>query len=253
MRTTILFIVALSGCTISENKKHEPFPVLNLADPEWTSYEGSWTTNDRRIYLELSLKTAITNNESSYHTKERYNLEDKEAGAVSSWGNYSVYYGLPGNAIGIRLYNLARTPNEIYYWRTEGTNQKDYPDEMYFLTHGENELFPCDKDFNPITTDKRYTLHKRSNLFTVEGYVSFEEDRAEFFERNTMERWNVAELGEFNTIKKMYLDSAKEKYEGIYLKALAFSITDTTLDKIIVPKRNTLVLKKIKNFGKDPD
>ena len=130
------------------------------------------------------------------------------------------------------------------------------PDEMFFLTRGNDELLPCDDNFKPITTDRRYTLHKRSRLFTVEGYITFGQDSAEyfkqdsatFFERNTSEYWRVTDLGEFNELRLLYKKLAKEKFEGVYLKALAYSVMDTTLRE-----KNVLVIKRISDVGNDPD
>ncbi len=123
------------------------------------------------------------------------------------------------------------------------------PDEMFFTTRGNDELLPADNHFAAITSDRRYTLHRRSKLFTVEGYITFEQDSAVFFERNTFEHWKVTDLGEFNELKLLYKQLAKEKYEGIYLKALAYSVSDPTSKK----EHSTLVIKRIKSAGKDPD
>lgn len=70
-----------------------------------------------------------------------------------------------------------------------------------------------------------------------------------FFERNTRERWKVTDLGEFNELRLIYKQLAKEKHEGIYLRALAYSVLDTTSPG----EKNALVIKRIKNAGKDPD
>jgi hypothetical protein len=122
-------------------------------------------------------------------------------------------------------------------------------EEMFFITRGHDELIPCDNEYKPLTTDWRYTLHRRSNLFTVEGYVTFDSDSAEFYERNVMERWRLADLEEFQELKEKYRQTAKEKYEGIYLKALAYSVADTIPDS----ERRLLVIKWIKDFNNDPD
>jgi hypothetical protein len=107
----------------------------------------------------------------------------------------------------------------------------------------------CDNNFTPLTTDRRYTLHKRSRLFTVEGYFTLEPDTVKFFERNTREDWSVTDLGEYHELIASYKDLAKGKYEGIYLKALAYSVLDTTS----ITGKNALVIKQIKSIGKDPD
>ena len=120
---------------------------------------------------------------------------------------------------------------------------------MFFVTRGNDELLPCDNNFIPLTLDRRYTLHRRSNLFTVEGYFTLEHDSFEFFERNTREYWKVTDLGEFNELTVAYNKLAKEKYEGIYLKALAYSVLDSTSMR----DKDVLVIKRILSLGNDPD
>ena len=50
----------------------------------------------------------------------------------------------------------------------------------------------------------------------------------EFFERNTFEDWHVAQLGLYEDVRKNYTGLAKEPWEGIYVRALAYSVSDTT-------------------------
>ncbi len=84
-------------------------------------------------------------------------------------------------------------------------------------------------------------MYLRSNLFTAEGYVTVDSLTSEFFERNTGEKWKLAKLVEYDSIKTTYQKLATEKNEGIYLKALAYSIEDpdsvNTSHKSIVIKR----------------
>jgi hypothetical protein len=84
-------------------------------------------------------------------------------------------------------------------------------------------------------------LYRRSNLFTAEGYVTADSTTSEFYERNTGEKWNLAKLVEYDSIKMTYQKLATEKNEGIYLKALAYSIEDSdsanSSHKSIVIKR----------------
>ena len=86
-------------------------------------------------------------------------------------------------------------------------------------------------------------------MFTVEGYFTVEQDSVDFFERNTGEYWKVADLGEFNELVVAYNKLAKEKYEGVYLRGLAYSVRDITS----VTGKDALVIKRIKSLGNDPD
>ena len=61
--------------------------------------------------------------------------------------------------------------------------------------------------------------------------------------------WKVANLGELDGLKLMYKQLATQENEGIYLKALAYSVLDTNPQR----EKNALVIKDIKSIGKDPD
>jgi len=56
----------------------------------------------------------------------------------------------------------------------------------------------------------------------------------------------VANLGEFNKLKNGYSNRAKENYEGVYVKALAYSVLNSSLHDV-------LVMKRVVNMGNDPD
>jgi hypothetical protein len=138
--------------------------------------------------------------------------------------------------VGIRVKNLSSQTKGIHF-RQKESSEFDMSEEMYFITSGSDELLPCDKNFTPITTDTKFGLHKRLDKFTVEGYITFQEDTAMFFERNTLVEWHVANLGEHDELKVKYNELAREKFEGVYLRALAYSIADSVSEKALVIKR----------------
>ena len=243
MKKMLLVIFLLYACTANEKKRHDPFPVLTVSDDEWATYEGRWLTNDAIISFELSLKSGSFGIDSYYKLSESIDSDTKSSG-TTSYGLYSTYTGFANKELGICLHELS-TYTEGTYLRFKKSD--DSLEEMFFITRGNDELLPCDDGFKPITSDRRYTLHKRSTLFTVEGYITFEQDSAVFYERNTSEHWKVADLGEFDKLRVQYKQLAKEKYEGIYVRALAYSVCDTTSRS-----GNSLVIKRIKNLGKDP-
>ena len=245
MKKVFTLIFLLFECTVHEKQKQEPFPVLTISDDEWATYEGRWLANDDIIRFELSLKSGAFGVDSDYKLVESFE-SDSLASGTTSQGMYSSYNGFANNELGICLHDLD-TYSKAMHWRFKKST--DMSDEMFFMTRGNDELLPCDDSFKPITTDRRYTLHKRSKLFTVEGYITFNQDSAVFFERNTREPWKVTDLGEFNKLRLMYKQLAKEKYEGIYLKALAYSVLERTSQR----EKNALVIKRIKNVGKDPN
>jgi len=237
-------IFLLSACTIHEEKKQSSFPVLTVSEDEWATYEGRWLTKEGIMRFELSLKNGTVGIDSFYKLLESTESDSLASGTIS-YGIYSTYYGSAKNELHICLHGLSDYMHDVHF-RIKKSN---IPDEMCFITRGNDELLPCDNGFKPITTDWRYTLHKRSKLFTIEGYITFDEDTVDFFERNTFDRWKLTELGEFNDLRTKYKQFARVKYEGIYLKALAYSVMDTTSQG----GENALVIKRILNFGNDTD
>ncbi len=248
MKKISALIFLLSACATHENKNKEPFTVAaKVNEDEWATYEGHWSTQGAVVRMELSLRNGGVGVDSDYKLIESYESDIRASGTVSN-ETYSTYSGFPNHEFGIRLHNLGEYANGSFL-RFKKSPDVNEPDEMFFLTRGSDELLPCDQNFKPLTEDRRYTLHKRSKLFTVEGYITYNQDSTDFFERNTRERWKVTNLGEFDEVTQKYKELAKEKFEGIYLKALAYSVADTTSP---IGQR-ALVIKRALAMGNDPD
>jgi hypothetical protein len=244
MKYSFILILIIAACTSQSKSEGKPFPVLTVTDDEWATYEGSWLAPDGAIKFELSLKSGAVGYDSYYKLYEHFE-SDRMASGNSSYGVYSTEYDLINKEVRIRLQNLGQYKKGIYLRHANS----DGEEEMFFVSRGKDELLPCDNIYKPVTEDKRYTLHKRSRLFTVEGYFSFEQDSAFFFERKTMERWNVAMLGEFDEMKRQYFQKASQPFEGVYVKALTYSVSDSTS----LNEQGALVLKRIADIGNDPD
>lgn len=227
----------------SEKEKQVLFPILNISDDEWATYEGRWLTKGGIIHFELSLKTGPVGMDSYYELQESF-ISDSVAHGTTSQGRYSTFYGSNNKEVGICLHDLGDYDYSVVlrYKKSPGM-----PEEMFFLTRGGSELLPSDDSFKPLTTDRRYTLHKRSRQFTVERYLTVENDSVSFFERNTLEHWRVTDLGEYDQLKELYNRLAREKYEGIYVKALAYAVSDT------IAGEQALVIKRLASVGNDPD
>ena len=58
----------------------------------------------------------------------------------------------------------------------------------------------------------------------MEGYITFVNDTSEFFEMNTRETWALVDRAMFGKAKSNYFAVAKEKYEGVYLRGLGYSV-----------------------------
>lgn len=234
------FIFLLICCSC-KTKPHQDFVIVTTGDEEWTHYEGQWTMDAGVVIMRLALKTGAHGLEAQYKLSESV-LKENWASGTSSYSTYSTYFGGGSNSsMGIVLHNLSKfSDNPFFRYR----KSLDLPEEMFFITRGQNELLPCDPDFKPLTTDKRYTLHRRSELFTVEGYVTFDDDSVDFYERNTSKRYNVADLAEFSKVEAGYKKWATTKHEGVYVKALAYTVVDST-----ARRNSALVFKKVLMLG----
>jgi hypothetical protein len=245
MKSVFPVFLLFLACVAEEKKDQQYFPVIEITDNEWATYEGRWLTDGGIVDIELSLKSGAFGIDSYFELNQRF-LSNTTANGIRTNGLYSTNSNLPGKELGICLHDLGLWKRG--YLRYRKSNGAREVDEMFFVTRGNQELLPCDDKYTPLTTDWRYTLHKRSKLFTVEGYFTFDQDSAEFYERNTMERWKLAQLAEFENLKMKYKQLAKEKYEGIYLKALAYSVADMTSQD-----KELLVIREIKDIANDPD
>ncbi len=235
----ITVLVIACACS-SKPVKREPFPFTEVTEKEWVVYEGIIVSDDGyEMDVELSLKENAVGVDSDYRLYAVSHSDSMWIGISQGRGKFSMVYGLPDNAMGVELkgsetgrpvtstmfvpVSLAKHHNR------EVKHSVIVSQDFYFRTHGGDELILTDDDFDPLSKDGRYTLHKRSDLFTAEGYLTVEEDGdMEFFERNTFEKWNVARLGRSTEIDTTYKKLATIPFEGIYLKALAYSVADTS-------------------------
>lgn len=247
MKKTWPFLFLLIGCSSTEVTEKKSFTAVNVAEDEWATYEGRWHTKAGIYSIELSLNTGSYGYKSNYRISEHFEKKESAGGNLFN-GLYSSDYHKVDDKVLITLHDLNKVSFISFLRYSKWSLGKD-SEEMYFMTRGNEELIPCNDDFEPLTEDPRYTLHKRSKLFTVEGYITFEKDSAVFFERNTGEHWNVAHLGEFEELKKSYRQLAKVEHEGVYVRALAYSITnEQRIDTV-----NFLVIKRAKSIGNDPE
>lgn len=231
---TAIFFLAF-GCA---EKKSASLPLLEGSDQHWATFEGKIISDQGEIIeVELSLR------ESSPGLASRYQFNgivvtDQYTSGGTNEGEYTVT-PLENGLFGIRLLDVQTGrpfSSEVFFkrnihrLRNVPARPYDYHStDFHFITSGDGRLTLTDKNFNPISHDDRYTVFKRSPLFTVEGYVTLEPDSSlEFFERNTFEDWHVSRLGLHDDVRKNYTSLAREPWEGIYVRALAYSISDTT-------------------------
>lgn len=204
------------------------------ATEDWWTYEGvvpSDSGND--IMIELSLLQGAVAIPSAYRTREEFvSFEDKIF--LSSSGQYTIMLGSSdiGNIIEIRnkkpsVYELEgprlRDAKSAY---SKQLFEQARISELTFKTGEFDDLILVDKNHNRIAPDDRYTLKRRSRLFTVEGFITFDPDTTQFYEINTRQTWNVFKAGAYGEASVKYISPAEEAHEGIYLKGVAFFVRD---------------------------
>ena len=250
MKKLILFYFLLVACT-SARKEKQPFPVFTQAEAEWVVYEGKIITDSGALTgVELSLRQGAVGLESFFEMKKS-TFHSDDFYSWHSQGNYKVSYGLEGNEQGLTIIEpvFEFSAKVVSSEKVEGETSEKLlvkavksqellgTPELYFKTEGNEGLVQTNKHFEAL--DPRLVLYRRSELFTVEGYITFEDSGTDFFERNTMENWKVSRLGEIDSVKIKYIELATEPHEGIYLKALAYSVANTTTES-----RRALVIKR---------
>lgn len=256
---TYLALSLFCFCSFScANRASESLPLADSPGQQWTIFEGKIISDEgENIEVELSLRESSPGLPSQYLINGLV-VTDTYTGGWQSGGQYEVER-LEDNLFGITLLGVKTGhpvssdrffTRNIDRMRNLPLKSNNYTSaDFYFITNGDGQLTLTDGNFKPVANDNRYTIVRRSNLFTVEGYVTVEPDSSlEFFERNTFEKWHVADLGMYDLVKDTYADLAKEPWEGIYIRALAYSVADTADDSGM---RNNLVMKKLITMG-DP-
>src|SRR5258706_2699929 len=258
MKKLISVLFVLAACSSPKEKKQVPFPLLSVDEDEWAVYEGKIILDKGvEVELELLLMQAAVGVD-SYFELHKFTMRKGVGHGTQSKGKYSVSYGLPHNEQGITIIDppikfkgkltadkslKAEGSEELARKFLEGQDLLEEP-ELYFKTDGNEKLIQTDRGFD--AKGSKFVLYRRSSLFTVEGYVTCEDSVTEFFERNTRKNWKVSSLGEIDSIKIKYIELATETGEGIYLKALAYSISDTTSSE----SNRSLVIKRMLRMEK---
>jgi len=188
--------------------------------------------------IELELKPGSIGENAYYRLKT---WEDEGNRHVMGWygnGNYAVLYGGPNERI-IQF----KITNYIFRHNKKPLMEEK---ELAFKINGDHELVLLDSNLDIAVPSHK--LIRRSKLFTVEGYITFEKDTADFFERNTMEKWVVSRLASYPEVRDQYQKLAKERFEGIYVKALAYSVTQVDSSG---KETDALVLKRVVTMNAD--
>ncbi len=238
MKKYVLVLLILLACNPKDGHEEQNVVVADdvPAYEEWMVYEGvvrSDAGND--IKIELSLLQGVVGAVSKYKTQEEYIGVGKEKLLTTSMGDYHILYGTGDDL----LINIPTNKGYSFGWLGSsygmGTAKIDSDlmekakiSKLTFKTgRNSNELTMVDDHSMPMANDDRYTLKKRSHLFTVEGFVTIEPQVTDFFEINTRENWPVSKAGSYGEVEEKYIELAAERHEGIYTKAVAYYIDDS--------------------------
>jgi len=241
----IIFVVGLLSCSRSSRTVQEPFPNLLAPDLEWITYEGTLPSgNGQDLLVEIHLLPGAPGMHSYYKLTEK--LDSSEADrpfvmSTKSQGTYSVLSGSPGHNI-VQITNRRRM-NAVMLGKKFGHGEHVTGD-LLLKSNGDHELVMVNEDFQLV--DPRFLLIRRSGLFTVEGYLTVVGDSAEYFERNTQKPWAVARFACYDKAVSSYHVLAKEKFEGVYLKALSYSVRQKDRNGREI---DMLVFKRILRMG----
>lgn len=254
MKKYLLFLVFLMACAEKEENTEQAISTeLDIPEQEhWVVYEGvvrSDAGND--VKLELSLLQGVVGVESTYKTEEEYIGADDERLLTMSTGKYTLLFGSNDEM----LISIPKNSGMTLGWMPQGGyGMNPTPPSAAALgaatisklafkaARNSNELVMVGDDSAPVAEDNRYTLKKRSILFTAEGFVTIEPHTTDFFEINTRQNWTMALAGAYGELEAKYFKLATEKHEGIYLKAIAYYIDDTDSTGVEIKK---LVVKRI--------
>jgi hypothetical protein len=238
-----LLLFVLFACSNKEKIETPPSPTVVDEKAKKIVYEGVIKTSYGEGPVTLALQEVETG------LTSRFELDGEVAKDMlfgRAVGEYSTLSGAEGNEVILQLHG-----SFMYMGRAQKAKKGTVafkPEiqkvDLFFVTEGGNKLVLVDEDFDRIADDNRFTLYKRSRLFTAEGYITFEDNRTDFYEQNTNERWDVATLGAYRDAQKIYDSLVSQKFEGMYLKALAYSVESDSSDKELIVIKKILEMKK---------
>lgn len=218
----------------------EPYPNYLIEDEDWIVYEGMLPSlYGPDVRVELSLFPGAPGLDSRYQMMEYPDARSPRSynGLIGSRGRYIVLYSAEGQIIHIPDRSFIKAIS----MRGEFPMPEIGKENLYLKSDGEHKLIFLDENLKK--SNGNYVLIRRASpLFTVEGYFSVYDDTTDFFERNTRKEWPVAELAEYNEAVKNHNYLSKKKFEGVYLKALAYTVRHLNQEGKEI---DALVFKKI--------
>lgn len=240
-KATLGFAVTLlftQSCMQSDNRPDaQPSEVNNHNN--WIVYDGRVPLDEKRsLSIELSIKTGENPNEGSYQLREVEEGEQGEGNLPLRKGIFSAEYDREQDEWILVLHNSAHEKGVKRIYRADHNTIREVmfrKNDLMLKRQGDTLMIVLDHERQPITLDPESNpIRRTSRLFTVEGYFVYRGNTAEFFEMNTREKWQISKRGEFYEASRQYHQLAKEKFESLYLKAVAYSIAgDDQHDRLV--------------------
>ena len=238
-RIVIILAVAVLACSRPQPAS-DPYPNYLIKDEEWIVYEGTLPSSyGPDVHVELSLYPGAPGLDSRYQMSEYPDppRPNKYDGWIGSRGRYMVLHSGEGQIVHINDRSFIKGISVRGEIRMPDIGKET----LYLQSVGEHKLVFVDDDFQK-TSDKYVLTRRASPLFTVEGYFSVYNDTTDFFERNTGKEWAVSKLAAYNEAVGRYPHLSREKFEGVYLKALAYTVLHLDQDGNEI---DALVFKRI--------
>lgn len=228
MKTLLILLAGVVFACSRPQPVSQPYPSYPIKEEDWIVYEGTLPSSyGPDVHVELSIFPGAPGLDSRYQMIEYPDSDSLKEfnGWIGSRGRYMVLSSLEGQIIHITDRSFI----------TAMSMRGDFPmpeigkEDLFLKADGEHKLICLDENLEEIS--RQYTLTRRASpLFTVEGYFSVYDDTTDFFEKNTRKGWSVARLAEYDDAVKKYEYLATEKFEGVYLKALAYTVRHLTKD-----------------------
>jgi hypothetical protein len=242
-----LSLLYMGSCS---TKNTEDLPDVSYSENTPSVYEGRVPIGEERfLYLEVTLIPGQVGGEGQYVLNETVEEKTGVSAFPERHGLYSTLYGYGKEKrdVLIQLHNSSVPDGIRRIYTNPGERVVKHGffqiTDLVLQAQGESKMVVLDSDSKPLTEDPLYNLDKRaSRVFTLEGYLTHRGDTADFFEMNTGERMMVSKTGAYDEAIRQYHVLRKEKYEGIYLKAVGYRVT---IRDSRGKQREALVLKKL--------
>lgn len=242
MKALLILLAAVIFSCSRPQPVSQSYPNYLIKEEDWIVYEGTLPSSyGPEVHVELSLFPGPPGLDSRYMMVEYPDTIRQPTKEFEGWVGSSGRYMVLSSSQDQIIHISDRTFVRAISMKGDFPRPEFGKENLYLKSEGEDELVLVDENLKE--KNHNYVLTRRSSpLFTVEGYFSLYDGTTDFYEKNTRKVWSVAQLAEYDKAVKKYKYLAKQKFEGVYLKALSYTVRDLTQDGKEI---NLLVFKKI--------